>query len=247
MCCNKYKVPTENRFFTDFLKGIGHSMYLKGTAEAKRDRISKFLIERAEVYAQHRIILFIDDAQRLHELEYSWLMDIYNELDRYNISLTVILVGQEELVHQRSAFIQAQKMQIIGRFMIHEYKFSGIKTLKDLNMCLTGYDSISDYPEGSGWSYTRYYFPDAYCEGRRLVDCSEELFNQFRELREELNVTTPIEIPMQYLTLTIDNCFRTFGIDGKGIQFPSNIHWVNSIKNSGYIESELYRSMLKNN
>jgi hypothetical protein len=245
MCCNKYKVPSENRFFTDVLKNIGHSMYLSGKAEAKRDRATRFLIERAEASAQHRIILFIDDAQRLHELEYSWLMDIYNELDRYNIALTAILVGQEELVHQRSAFIQSRKMQLVGRFMIHEYKFSGIKTIDDLNVCLTGYDSISDYPEGSGWSYTRYYFPAAYAEGKRLEGCAEELFNQFKELREELNITKPMEIPMQYLTLTIDYCLRTFGIDGKGVEFPTAIHWGTSIKNSGYVESELYRNMFE--
>ncbi len=58
-------------------------------------------------------------------------MDIYNQLDKHNISMTVILVGQEELIHQRSAFIQSGKMQIIGRFMIHECKFSGIKNVEE--------------------------------------------------------------------------------------------------------------------
>ncbi len=61
MCCNKYKVPNENRFFTDLLKDLGHSLYLNGKIELKRDSLIKFLIERAEVSAQHRIILFIDD------------------------------------------------------------------------------------------------------------------------------------------------------------------------------------------
>ncbi len=171
-------------------------------------------------------------------------MDIYNELDRYNISLTVILVGQEELVHQRSAFIQSRKMQLVGRFMIHEYKFSGIKTVNDLKMCLSGYDSISDYPEGSGWSFTRYYFPDAFSEGKRLESCAEELFNQFKKLREELKITKPIEIPMQYITLTVDYCLRVFGVDGKDVGFPSLINWESSIRNSGYIESELYQNMI---
>lgn len=244
MCCNQYKVPNENRFFTDLLKNLGHSLYLNGKVELKRDRLIKFLIERSEVSSQHRIILFIDDAQRLHELEYSWLMDIHNELDKYNINLTAILVGQEELVHQRSAFIQSGKMQLVGRFMIYEYKFSGIKTIDDLKMCLSGYDSISDYPEGSNWSFTRYYFPDAFTEGERLENCAEKLFNQFKLLREELKITKPIEIPMQYITLTIDYCLRTFGVDGQDVGFPSTINWTSSIKNSGYIESELYRNMI---
>lgn len=104
-------------------------------------------------------------------------MDIYNELDSAGISMTVILVGQEELVHQRSAFIQAKKAQIIGRFMIHEYKFKGVTDIKDMTVCLAGYDNVSEYPINSGWSFTRYYFPEIFDQGHRLHHCAKELFS----------------------------------------------------------------------
>lgn len=243
MCCNQYKSPNENTFFGDLLKDLGHTLYLSGKADVKRDRTVKYLLERAEASAQHRIILFIDDAQRLFELNYAWLMDIYNQLDRYNVGMTVILVGQEELVHQRSAFIQAGKMQIISRFMIHEYKFSGIKNVEDLAACLEGYDFVSEYPENSGWSFTRYYFPEAFAEGKRLSSCAEELFEQFVKLRNEAKITKSIEIPMQYITLTIDYCLRIFGSDGSDLEFPCAAQWKAGIMNSGYIQAELYQNM----
>lgn len=90
------------------------------------------------------------DAQRLVELQYNVLMDIYNYLKDVGISMTAILVGQEELKHVRSSFIQSKMGQIVGRFMVHEHKFSGVKTLNELETCLKGYDSISEYPANSG-------------------------------------------------------------------------------------------------
>ena len=71
-------------------------------------------------------------------------MDLYNDLDHYGITLTTILVGQKELVHQRSAFISGEKFQIVGHFMSQEYQFKGITSLNDLKICLMGYD---DYCE----------------------------------------------------------------------------------------------------
>lgn len=245
MCCNQYRAPNESAFFGDLLKDLGHSQYLTGKADMKRDRLIKFLLERAEASAQHRIILFIDDSQRLFELNYAWLMDIYNQLDRCNISMTVILVGQEELIHQRSAFIQAGKMQIVGRFMIHEYKFSGVKSIDDLRTCLEGYDLASEYPENSGWSFTKYYFPEAFTSGKVLSSCAEELFDQFIKLRSEAKIMKSIEIPMQYITLTIDHCLRVFGANGSNLEWPNAAQWRAGIINSGYIEAELYHNMIR--
>lgn len=244
MNCNHYKTANENRFFTDLLKDLGHNLYLSGKTEMKRDRAIKFLLERAESSSQHRIILFIDDAQRLGESQYDWLMDIYNELDRYNVYMTVILVGQDELTYQRTAFITARKMQIVGRFMIHEYKFSGIKSIDDLRTCLAGYDMASEYPKSSGWCFTKYYFPESFAQGRRLAECAEELYEQFNLLRTEAKILKPIEIPMQYITLTVEYCLRTYGADGKNVGFPCTADWSTSIRNSGFIEAELYYSLL---
>src|SRR5690606_14475931 len=105
------------------LLAVNHALPYSGKASLKRDRLFKFLLERAEVSSHQRVILFVDDAQRLFELHYGWLMDLYNELDHAGISMTVILVGQEELIHQLSSFIQGKKAQIVGRFMVPEHKF----------------------------------------------------------------------------------------------------------------------------
>lgn len=242
MLCSYHK-PNENRFFTELLRDVGHSAFLQGKPEAKKDRLLKFFIQQAENSGHHKIILFIDEAHMLYEQDYNWLIDIYNQLDRCSINLTVILVGQKDLIHQKSAFISGNKMQIVGRFMVQEQMFSGVKTANDLKICLNSYDNTSEYPIGSGFSFTRYFFPEAFDDGNRFVNEAEAIFDRFKKLRSEAKIRGNIEIPMLYITLAIDNCFKIFGANGKGSYWPTLEDWDESIIRSGYIEAETYTTL----
>ena len=118
------KTPNEDRFFSNLLKNVGHTLYDTGKAHAKRERLINFLIDRGINTIRKQIVLFIDDAQRYTSLEYEWLMDIYNELDSHGVTLTTLLIGQSELAHRRSLYISTEK-QIVGRFMVQEKDFTG--------------------------------------------------------------------------------------------------------------------------
>lgn len=242
--CRKYKNPNENTFFEDLLNSVGHSIISSGKPNMKRTRLIRFLVERADFSGNNKIVFFIDDAQRLVEIHYDWLMDIYNELDHYGITLSTILVGQKELVHQRSAFINGEKFQIVGRFMSQEYQFKGIETLNDLRICLMGYDDNSEYPSNSNWSFTKYFFSESFTRGYRLQHSAEELLEIFIDLRREYGLPQKIEIPMQYVTLTIEYALKRFGENGLNLQMLERTHWKEAIDNSGYIQSELYQNSL---
>ena len=95
-CCRDYSYPTEGRFFEDLLSDLGHAMSRTGTTSLKRARLTQFLIQQACAADHRRLVLIGDEAQKLHEQHYKWLVDIYNELDRHDICTTVVLVGQPE-------------------------------------------------------------------------------------------------------------------------------------------------------
>ncbi|WP_413380787.1 ATP-binding protein [Alkalihalobacillus sp. 1P02AB] len=238
--CRRYKNPNENTFFEDVLTGVGHALPHNGKACHKRERLFKFLIEEAVIKKSNRIVFFIDDAQRLSEIQYDWLMDINNELDNYGISFTVFLFGQNELVHQRSVFVELGKHQIIGRFMVQHHQFNGVSKKNDLKECLNGCDENCEFPAGSNYSFTRYYFPNQFKEGFRLSNFSDELYSAFKELRSESGIKEKIEIPMQYITLTVDYALKEFGIDGQNLYQIDLENWREAIISSGYIEAELY-------
>lgn len=242
LLCRKHTKPNEDMFFTEVLKDIGHGFYSSRNAVVKRERLIKFLIEQADAAGQNRTVFFLDDAQRLHEIQYGWLMDISNELDRYGVNLTVFLVGQNELLNQRSVFFEEEKYQIIGRFMVEPYKFHGIRSEDDLRECLLCYDEGAFYPNNSNWTFTKYYFPESFeKEGFRLSNYTKELFNVFVSLRQEAGISKSFEIPMQYVSRTIEYTLKKYGCEGTDVEDINHALWKKAIKSSGYIEAEIYR------
>ncbi|MWC31377.1 ATP-binding protein [Paenibacillus sp. MMS18-CY102] len=232
------KAPSEKSFYEDILSGVGHDLVFKGSTSEKRVRLVRYLIEHGIRLDNRRIVFFMDDAQRLSELQYNCLMDVYNDLDKVGIQLTVILVGQPELLHQRSAFIRTKKTQIVGRFMSQDHEFTGIQNPEDLKYCLTGFDQESEYPNGSGWSFTQYYFPDAFKDGQRFEKVAGTIFEMFMECTTFAGIRK-VDIPMQYLMLTIEYACKRFGASGANNYWPTNAQWKMAIESSGYITAEL--------
>lgn len=242
--CRGYMRPTDTKFFGDMLHDFNFALPSKKNADDLRNQIVNLFMLHAEKTALRRLVLFMDEANRLTEWHYGWLMDIYNDLDKQKICLTVISVGQSELLIRREHFLKNKKSQIIGRFMVKEHEYYGVRNVTDMKYFLTSYDEDTEFPEESGWSFTRYFFPEAFDSGERLKKCAKTLFNLFVELRREHGLSAnQIEIPMEYLSITIDNALKIFGANGKGHYWPTDNDWREAIKKSGYIESEIYMAL----
>lgn len=167
-------------------------------------------------------------------------MDIYNELDRHEISATFILVGQRELVHQRQAFEKAKQMQIVGRFMVHLHQFAGLRDLDDCRFCLEQYDQGCEYPDASGWSFTRYYFPIGFEAGWRLAHEAKELWEAFKLVRAEAKLPGKLEIPMQYFSRTVECAMKTFTSADCSRPTIGVDQWKDAIELSGYRDAGRY-------
>lgn len=236
--CRDYRVASESVFFEDLLRAAGHSIIQKGNSTAKRERLCEFLFEKVDASDQYKLILFIDEAQKLHEIHYNWLIDIHNELDGAGINFIVLLIGQHELVHQYSAFSQTEKLQIIGRFMVHQHEFHGLRGIDDVVVCLNGYDEDSEHPTGSNWSFTRYYYPAIFAAGWRLSHSSKDLWEAFLQIRDEYGFAGDPDIPMQYFCRTVEYVMRNYSTLGDDQPNLSINVWKEAIHASGYVEAE---------
>lgn len=211
MQCKERRIPNESTFYEEFLYIAGHSLTSKGKIVDKQLRLNHFLHEMAVSSGHNRIVVFIDDAQRLQEIQYKWLMDIHNSLDSKDIDMVTILVGQAEIMNQKTVFQQGKKMQIIGRFMLNDFSFKGLRNKKEIAKCLKGYDEESEYPLGSGWSFTRYFFPAAFDRGWRLCNIAEDIWRVIEEIQNEYGMSRKREIPMQYFCRAIEQILRYKG------------------------------------
>lgn len=237
VACRDYKISSETTFFEDLLSAAGHALYKPGKASAKRDRLIEYLSEKVELSLQNRLVLFLDEAQKLHEQHYKWLIDVHNELDARGVATIVLLVGQDELVHQYSAFQQTQQTQIIGRFMVHQLQFHGLKRASEIKKCLKAYD-IAEYPDGSGCSFTRYFYPAVYNSGFRLASYADSLWEAFRLTKAECGLPGNSEIPMQYFCRTVEFALKHYGTDEEVSGEISIKMWEEAIRVSGYIDAD---------
>lgn len=209
--CRYEKSCNERSFFSYLLLCAGHAIHETKRTEPSilRHRLNEFLKMKVEGSCYGYVLLFLDDAQHLSENHYSWLMDIYNELHMSGIHLGCFLFGQPELLHQKSAFMMAKKRHLIARFMLHEFKFHGIMSLKEMEYCLGGYDA-TDFPKGSGLTFTAYFFPESYAAGWRAASLAEALWTAFLDVLSSLSLPKNPEIPMQYFTRTVERLFRLY-------------------------------------
>ncbi len=235
--CLKSKSRSEAAFFSHLLEATGHAQAHSGTISRKRSRLVHKLLERVERSGEHLIILFADEAQRLDVVEYEWLRDVYDELDRQGVKVIVFLVGQPDLINQKSALKETRQMQIVGRFMTHELPFRGLKCVDDIATCLAGYDE-SCFPPRSDWTYTRFFFPDAYADGFRLVSQATCLWDAFLEAHEEARFTFDVELPMKYFTQAVEIAFIENAQHDRPELRLSPAIWRQAVLESNYVSAQ---------
>lgn len=228
---------TDKYFYSELLKTVGHPEFNKGTATVLKERLINALTMTACATKSHKIVLFVDEAYNFTEMDYKWLMDVYNNLNIRDIHMSVFLVGSEELKASKNSFILSRQHQIVGRFMVEENSFRGITSSMDIAICLLNFDKPLKYGDKQ-IILTEMYFPDAYKDGKRLINCADTLMEEFNSTMKEMNISILTDIPMMYFINTVKYCLNIYGIRNKNIYFPDKDAWKDSIAHSGYIAAE---------
>lgn len=198
-----YQGTTENRFFTELLHVLRYEMPKSGTAAIKRRRAIDFMIERVTEAKEHRYLLFVDEAQWLSEAHYRFLMDLHNQLKTAGVRLIVILVGQPELTEIRDNFKSARKRHLLGRFMTDMHRFSGIDGETDFRRLFVALDVGSEFPPGSGVSFTQFFLPKAFGAGWRFAEQAGRIWKVLERTCSDEGIPTTRELPMQPLIACI--------------------------------------------
>lgn len=232
--CEKKKRPVESAFFENMLEAIGHQDVFSGTNSAKRARLLNKLTEMVNRSGQNLLVVFLDEAQRLEVIEYEWLRDVHDKLEKRGIRMITFLVGQQSLQNQKNAFKQQGETQIIGRFMIDELPFHGLRTPIDAATCLAGYDEAR-YPTDTDWTYPRFFLQQAYDDGLRLVDSAADAWGAFKRAHLEAGFQFEMEIPMRYFSHAVEIALTDYGErDRPDFRFTPAI-WDDVVRASRYV------------
>jgi hypothetical protein len=175
---------SELTFIGELLTACTHVMASVGKVEQRRARLRNFMWTQAQTRNSDLIMLFVDEAQNWLEPELTTLRDLANELAlEHKVQLIAVLFGTPQLTAVRTALVESGRIDLIGRFMIQQYEFRGVLTPDDLAIIMSFYDDpeVSEYPEGSGYSYSQILMSQAYASGWRLKSEVETLWNHYKQ------------------------------------------------------------------
>jgi hypothetical protein len=237
--CHSYKPagPHLTQFFEDLLESFGHDFSAEGKISNKKTRIINY-IKSCGMRSEDKIVfLFLDEAQNMHSSRYMFLVDVFNELnppEGDKVTLLTLSVGEKQLEYNRDQLIRGYKIKIIARFMPRVFHIYGLRSSADMDLCLHEYDNKTEYPEGSGCSFTRYFFPIAFGNSFRLQNEAGKLWETFMAVKDTYKITGKNEIIMVYFVKTIHYVFLNYsGLDAIDFTISKKM-WEKAIIESDY-------------
>lgn len=236
---------SEALFLSELLGTSGHKYPRGVNKKMMLERLTRLFAISARNRGGNQILLLVDEAQNMHESEYQTLCNLENELDQMGFKLTVISVGSHELTYQHQMFVQTGKIHLMARYMVRSSRFRGICDKDELRLVLQAYDSLTEWPEGSGTSYTKFFFPKAFEDGYRMTDHTDELWKIFVELGPHKRGYR-LEVPMEHIAKSVEYIFRAFTdewVATKGIESSSLLRAVNNSEYQSHMAAISY--MLK--
>lgn len=232
---------TKGNFYNSLLAVVGHKQWNDNVSISKKHlRLVNFMEQAALKDSRQVFILFMDEAQRLQQQHFDWIKDIYNDLRLKGVTLLPILVGQQQLLDQKKAFLRTgvEGEAIVNRFMLYEHPFRGIREKEDFATCLGFFDS-TPYPANSSWTFTKFFVPQAYANGFRLAHVKDILWDAFCDAYQELKLKSKMEIPMQYFSKTIEIILRdSVDLDQPGYTITKEFS-LRSIRESWFLAATL--------
>jgi hypothetical protein len=232
--CQTHKSGSEDAFLCALLGAVGHSEPQAGRISRKRIRLIEFIKQVADRAGKDWIVFFADEAQKLQVIEYEWLRDVHDQLEQIGIRMITILVGQPQILDQKSALRQSRDTQIVLRFMVTEMRFGGLRSAQDVATCLLAYDQ-SCYPADSAWTFTRFFYPRAFSANLRLADQGNALWQAFERAHNAAGLPAPIEIPMAYFARAVEYALSEhYEYDSEEFDFSPAI-WDQAVLESTYV------------
>lgn len=157
------------------------------------------LIQIACMSSDRHLILVIDEAHSMSEREWRWLVQLHATLKLERVQMCIISVASYQFNEVPRTLAMTGSAHVSARFMLHEWPFRGMRSAGELEFILRGYDKDSEWPEGSGLSYTAGLAPRAFAEGFRMQNYAHQLWAAMETLLPDKYGGSK-EFPMKSIT-----------------------------------------------
>ena len=193
--------PSDAHMFRLILEAENHALAARPHADILFANLKADIRVKASKIGARQYVLLIDEMQLLNDVDLQQLVCFHNSLELVNIRMTTISFAQPEILHRRTSLLAGQERQIIARFLSDTIHFDGCASDADFGKLLRAFDLASEYPEGSGISYTQFFFPTAFPTGFRLETYCSQIWSEFMVA---IGGTQEQGVTMEHICLTIE-------------------------------------------
>lgn len=223
--------PTESRFWREILGAMGHLLSeVRKQADQYREQVISSLVSETVRTRIKYVVLVIDEAQSITDAELKWLLTLQNELvSRHSIRMSVFQIGSHQMGYVFSSLAMTDNRHLAARFYVADAPFHGLRSVDEVKYALQGYDEDSEWPDGSGFSYTAYFAADAYTGGFRLANSSAALWEAMVSLLP-VTISKVRQFPMKYIALSAEQVLKDIARGADANDATSLDSWINRLK-----------------
>lgn len=175
--CKSSARPTPGHISGQILKASHHVLAKRPDPKKLVETLIEDVKTNVADLGGDQYVLILDEVNRASEYDLNELLEIHNDLHLVGVSMTTISFGQPEILTRITSLQATGSPQIIARFFRKPVAFQLCNREDVLFDVLRSLDEDTEWPEGSGWTYTYFFFPRSYNTGFRMANHAAQIWN----------------------------------------------------------------------
>lgn len=192
-----------------------------------------------------RMVLFIDNAQRITDAEYTYLEELDSMVLEENLSLFLVLVRQSDAegVDIGDDWID-RPSHTVRRWFMDTTPFRPLIGVSDITHALGGYDRSLTWPTPD-MPFSRYFAREAFDRGWTLASEAGLICETAKKLRQEYKLPTTDAWPMATFTLLVHYLLSDIAARRPDFNGFTEEDIKTALLGTGYLRLEFVRAKMR--
>lgn len=208
------------------------------------ERLRNYIRTRCGQAKVRRMVLFIDNAQRITDTEYQYLEDLDGQLTDDQLSLFLVLVRQSDAegVDIGDDWLE-RPSHTVRRWFMDTMPFQPLMGLREIAHALSRYDKAVTWPTPD-MSFSRYFARTAFDAGWTLASDAGLLLSEMQALRKAFHLPESEAWPMATFTLVVHYLLSEVAAREPSFKGFTAAQVKNALLTTGYLRLEFVRARL---
>lgn len=221
------------------------SSALRMEPSVAQDRLRNFIRTRCGQARVRRMVLFIDNAQRITDTEYHYLEDLDGQLTEDKLSLFLVLVRQSDAegIDIGDDWLD-RPSHTVRRWFMDTMPFQPLMGVREITHALSRYDRSMTWPTPD-MSFTRYFAKSAFDKGWTLAADAGVIVSEMHALRKAYQLPESQAWPMATFTLVVHYLLSEIAARHDDFKGFTAEHIRKALLATGYLRLEFVRARMR--